>query len=120
MTVAVKYGTRRLAASIVAFGISAPLFGGALQSDRLEHEVNAMRTAAPTLAESKLFVNCTMAAFPISAKRAEPMRLCWRRLIHTALLVLGCFELLDDIRMADWRVAFLFFNCMRGLDPESG
>jgi HlyD family secretion protein len=59
-------------------------------------------------------------ALPIfSAKRAELMSLCWRKLIQTAVLhASACFALLDAIQMADWRAARLLFDCMRLAQPD--
>jgi hypothetical protein len=113
MSVALNYAARRLAASIVAFGILA-LLGGALQSDR-EQEANALHTTALRPCEAKAFVDCKMAAPANSANRTELMSLCWHKLIQAALLrVSACVAWLDAIRLADWSAARLLFNYMLG------
>jgi hypothetical protein len=102
---------------MVAIGISALLFGGALQVNQPEHAANTPRTAAPTQIKLQALVNCNVVAFANSAKRAELMSFCSRSLIQTSLLqVSACFALLDAIHVADWRAARLLFKCARGLE----
>jgi hypothetical protein len=114
MIVALRHKTGILSASIVAFGISALLFSGALQVKQHEGETNAARAAVPTQYESEVLANCDMAAFALSPKRVELMSLCSRRLIQTAVLqISACFALLDAIQVADWRAARSLFRWQR-------
>jgi hypothetical protein len=103
------------AGSIVAFGISVLLFSGALQVHQEEHEANALRTAAPAQYQSNVLLNCDMAAFTNSAKRAELVGFCSRMLIQTAFLqVSASLALLDAIELADWRATRSLFNAVVG------
>jgi hypothetical protein len=109
MTAALSYAARRLAASMVAFGILALLLGGASQSDPREHA--ALRTAAPAQYESPVLATCNGTEFANSLKRAELMSLCWRLLTQTAVLRLSaCIAWLDATQVSDWRAAQLLFN----------
>jgi hypothetical protein len=113
MIVALRHKTGIRSASIVAFGISALLFSGALQVKREEYDMNTARAAAPAQ-QAEVLADCDMAAFALSPKRVELMSFCSRRLIQTAVLqVSACFALLDAIQVADWRAARSLFRWQR-------
>jgi hypothetical protein len=63
---------------MVAIGISALLFGGALQVNQPEHAANTLRTAAPTQFGLKALVNCKVVAVANSANRDGLMSFCSR------------------------------------------
>jgi hypothetical protein len=111
VTAALNYAARRLAVSIVAFGCLALLSGGSLQTDRQAHAANTQRAATPAQYESTIIVTCYVAALANSADRSEPMSVCWRNLVQTAVLgVSACVAWLDAMQLADWRAARFLFN----------